>query len=150
MVNGHDFKRFPELTNTQMQFYYWESPHRQITGDFSAKVIKVSDGDTIRVEWTERNFDFPIRLTNLAAPELNEKGGLESQRWLSKQILGEEVDIILHPSRVEKWGRLLADVFHRGMLISEESVRNFHGVPWEQRDQQGIIPNFRLELEGLI
>ena len=150
MPKGHDFKRFPELSNSQMQFYYWESPHRQITEDFSARVVKVSDGDTIRVEWQERDFDFPIRIFNLAAPELNEKGGIESQRWLSKQILGEEVEILLSQTRVEKWGRLLADVMHRGMLISEDSVRNFHGVPWDLRDQQGIIPNFKLELEERI
>lgn len=150
MPKGHDFKKFPELTNSQMQFYYWESPHKQITEDFRAKVVKVSDGDTVRVEWQERDFDFPIRIFNLAAPELREKGGIESQRWLESEILGEEVEIIISETRVEKWGRLLADIFHRGMLISEESVRNFHGVPWEQRDQQGILPNFRAELENLI
>ena len=131
----HDFKRFPELSNSQMQLYYFQSPHKQITEDFTAKVVKVTDGDTIRVMWEERDFDFPVRMQDLAAPELDEKGGKESQSWLEKQILGEEVEIILSRQRVEKWGRLLAAVLHRGISVSEESIINNHGVPWEQRDR---------------
>ena len=131
----HDFKRFPELTNSQMQLYYFDSPHKQITEDFIAKVVKVTDGDTIRVTWDERDFDFPIRIHNLAAPELDEKGGPQSQNWLEEMILGEEVEIILSRQRVEKWGRLLADVLHMGMRMSAESIINNHGVPWEERDK---------------
>ena len=132
---AHDFKRFPELTNAQMQIYYFDSPHKQIMEDFTAKVVKVTDGDTIRVMWKERDFDFPIRMQDLAAPELNEKGGIASQKWLENLILGEEVEILLSRQRVEKWGRLLADVFHRGMSVSEDSIRNFHGIPWAEREQ---------------
>jgi len=72
---AHDFKRFPELTNRQMNLYYFESPHKQITQDFVAKVVKVTDGDTIRVKWEDRDFDFPIRFIDIAAPELDEIGG---------------------------------------------------------------------------
>ena len=80
---AHDFKRFPELTNSQMNLYYFDSPHKQITESFTAKVVKVTDGDTIRVKWDERDFTFPIRLSELAAPELNERGGVKAQRWMS-------------------------------------------------------------------
>ncbi len=131
---AHDFKRFPELTNSQMQIYYWESPHKQMMEDFTAKVVKVTDGDTIRVEIPERDFSFPIRFKNLAAPELDERGGIASQKWLERLILGEKVEIMLTRSRVEKWGRLLADVFHNQISLSEESIRNFHGVPWAERE----------------
>jgi len=132
---AHDFKRFPELSNSQMQIYYFDSPHKQITENFMAKVVKVTDGDTIRVMWDERDFDFPIRMQDLAAPELDERGGIASQKWLENLILGENVEIILSRMRVEKWGRILADVFHNGIRISEESIRNNHGVPWEEREQ---------------
>ena len=142
----HDFKRFPELTNSQMAIYYFQSPHKQITEDFTAKVVKVTDGDTVRVEWEERDFTFPIRIKNLAAAELNERGGKESQSWLESQILGETVEILLSKQRVEKWGRLLADIFHKGVTMSEESVRTFHAVPWDDRDQPGV-PDFSKELE---
>ena len=29
---------------------------------YSAKLVRVVDGDTIRVEWSERDFDFPVRI----------------------------------------------------------------------------------------
>jgi endonuclease YncB( thermonuclease family) len=132
----HDFKRFPELTNSQMQIFYFDSPHKQITEGFMAKVIKVSDGDTIRVTCDFRDFNFPIRIANLAAPELNERGGKLSQSWLENQILDEDVEIILTKERVEKWGRLLAYVISRGLNMTEASVNTGHGVFWAERKQE--------------
>jgi len=132
---AHDFKRFPELTNSQMDLYYFDSPHKQITEDFRAKVVKVTDGDTIRVKSNFRDFTFPIRLSDLAAPELDERGGVESRSWLESQIMGEEVDVVLTPQRVEKWGRLLADVVFLGMSMSRLSADTGHGIPWEQRQE---------------
>ena len=125
MTFTHDFKRFPELTNSQMGLYYFDSPHKQIGEDFFAKVINVHDGDTIRVETDFRDFSFPIRFSNILAAELNEKGGKESQSWLESQILGEEVEIIVNPNnRVEKWGRLLGQVRHKGFDMGELSIQN--------------------------
>ena len=122
---AHDFKRFPELTNSQMGFYYFDSPHQQIAEDFWAKVTKVIDGDTIRVKADFRDFDFPIRFSNILAAELNEKGGRESQSWLESQILGEEVEIVVNPkNRVEKWGRLLGQVMHKGFDMGKLSIQN--------------------------
>jgi len=136
----HDFNRFPELTNSQMDFYYFASPHKQITEDFTGTVVKVTDGDTIRVKWRERDFDFPVRFFDNAAPELDELGGRESQSWLEKKILGEEVDIIINPDlRVEKWGRLLGRVIFKGIDIGEESIMFGKSVSWEDRDD-GKIP----------
>ena len=131
----HDFKRFPELSNSQMQVYYFDSPHKQLVEDFTAKVVKVTDGDTIRVEIPERDFSFPIRMQNLAAPELDERGGKASQSWLENIILGKMVEILLSRQRVEKWGRLLAEVIYGGMRMSAESIINNHGVPWSEREQ---------------
>ena len=141
----HNFKNFPELTNRQMEIFYFDSPHKQITEDFRAKVVKVIDGDTIRVKWEERSFDFPIRLANLAAPELKESGGVESQKWLAEKILGKDVDIVLSPERVEKWGRLLAYVIDGGINMSEESRMFGMGQSWNESGS--FIPNFEIELE---
>lgn len=135
----HDFKNFPELANSQMQFYYFDSPHKQILEDFRADVVKVIDGDTIRVKWQERDFDFPVRFVDNAAKELGDDGE-SSQKWLESQILGEEVDILVDPNnRVEKWGRLLGRVLFRGMDIGELSVMFGHSVRWENRND-GVIP----------
>ena len=118
----HDFKKFPELTNNQMQFYYWDSPHKQITDGFIGKVVKVTDGDTIRVMTDFRNFDFPIRLRGINAPEMKE-GGAQSKNWLESQILNEEVYIgIDRTNRVGKFGRLIGDVILGGQSMSELSL----------------------------
>lgn len=144
---AHDFRAFPELSNSQMQIYYFESPHRQITEAIRGKVEKVHDGDTIRVSWSGRNFTFPIRMANLAAPELNEDGGHESQRWLEERLLGQTVDIIPTKERVEKWGRLLANIFFDGEDMSESSIRNFQAVSWENRGGQFMDLNKELAFE---
>ena len=119
---AHDFKRYPELTNSQMGFYYFDSPHQQIAEDFFAKVVRVVDGDTIRVETSFRDFDFPVRFINILAAETNEPGGLESKRWLRDQIEGKQVEIIINKNnRVGKWGRLLGKVRHKGFDVGELS-----------------------------
>ena len=118
----HDFKRFPELTNNQMQFYYFDSPHKQITESFSGKVVRVIDGDTIRVTHPDRYFDFPIRLSFINSAEM-EEGGLASKKFLENQILGEEVKIEINPEkRTEKWGRLLGEIIHMGQNINQMSM----------------------------
>ena len=90
---AHDFKKQPELTNSQMALYYFESPHPQITGDFKGIVEKVTDGDTIQVSTDFREFDTKIRFARINAPEMSE-GGKESKRWLENMIMGEEVVIL--------------------------------------------------------
>ena len=137
---AHDFERYPELTNSQMDFYYWESPHKQILEDFDAMVTDVHDGDTIKVKWQERNFEFPIRLSNIAAPELNESGGKESQAWLKSRLEGKNVRVrVDSTNRVEKWGRLLGTIEHSGMDVGEESIFNGHATTWEERNSGKII-----------
>ena len=142
---AHDFKNFPELTNSQMQVYYFESPHKQIIEDFRAKVIKVTDGDTVRVRTTFRDFDFPIRFLDTNAPEMSE-GGQESKNWLKQKIENEEVDILINANnRVGKYGRLLGIIIAGGMNINEESIRMGMATPFDQRNE-GAIPNLNKEL----
>jgi len=118
----HDFVKFPELTNSQMEFYYFDSPHQQITEDFDCKVIKVTDGDTVRVMTNFRDFDFPVRMLNINAPEMSE-GGAESKKWLSEQILGKDITVEIEAKqRVGKFGRLLGKLIADGMDMGEQSL----------------------------
>ena len=124
---GHDFDKFPELTNAQMQFYYFVSPHRQITESFDCKVARVIDGDTISVRWSERDFEFPVRFAGVNAPELNRPGGKESKSWLEGQIQDAEIRVIVNPQdRVGKFGRILGEIIHMGANINLESVKAGH------------------------
>ena len=125
----HDFKRFPELTNRQMDFYYFQSPHIQITEDFMARVVKVTDGDTLRITMDRRDFDFPLRMINIDAPELDERGGSASAKWMSSKILGKDVEVLINSKhRVGKWGRLLGNIIFQGMDVGEESIENGHSI----------------------
>jgi endonuclease YncB( thermonuclease family) len=142
---AHNFKNFPELTNSQMETMYFESPHKQITEDFRAKVIKVTDGDTIRVETDFRDFDFPIRFLNIDAPELNEPGGERTKDWLSEQILEEEIDVLIENNRVDKWGRLLGKIVHRGLDLGEIMLSLGLATKFENRNEDEI-PNINQEL----
>lgn len=136
----HDFNRFPELTNSQMNVYYFESPHKQILEDFRATVVKVHDGDTITLRTDFRDFDFPLRFLNTNAPEMSE-GGQEAKSWLEDKILNEEVEILIDKNqRVGKWGRLLGQVFHRGMNVNEESIRAGKATSFDDREE-GMLPD---------
>lgn len=135
----HDFKQFPELTNTQAHFYMWSSPHTQIFEDFGAQISRVIDGDTVMVRWSQRDFDFPVRFSNIAAPEKDELGGIASKNWLKSRVQGKYVLVrIDYTNRVEKWGRLLGTIEFGGMDVGLESVLMGHSTEWERRNEGKI------------
>ncbi len=135
---AHDFNKFPELTNNQMNLYYFDSPHEQIVADFDAKVVKVVDGDTIRVETSFRDFDFPIRISNMNAAEMNEKGGERSRERLRSLIEGRTIEVIVNKNnRVGKWGRLLGEVRERGFDIGTQMIEEGFAVGLDE-EQPGI------------
>ena len=134
----HDFKLFPELTNSQMNIYYFDSPHKQMVEPFNAKVVRVKDGDTIQVTTDERDFDFPIRFARIAAPELGEVGSLASQKWLAKEIQGADVEVVLTRQRVEKWGRLLGEVSHLGLSLNQKSLDQGYSIKFEEIENADI------------
>ena len=119
----HDYEKFPELTNAQIDEYGFQSPHEQITEDFRAVVVRVHDGDTITLATDFRDFAFPLRFVDIDAPEMSE-GGEEARDWLREQILNEEVQIKINKNnRVGKYGRLLGKVISRGIDMGEAELR---------------------------
>ena len=146
---AHDFVRFPELTAKEMEIYYFESPHKQIVDDIRVRCVKVHDGDTIRVRWQERNFDFPVRFADIQAPELSDgKTGEDSRDYLERRILNQELELKIDPkNRVEKWGRLLARVYFMGMNIADEMIFMGHAVDWAHKDDGKIINGIKLPKE---
>ena len=132
----HDFKKFPELTNKQLEELQFQSPHKQITEDF----VKVHDGDTITLRTNFRDFDFPLRFLDIDAPEMN-AGGEVARDWLRNRILDEVVQILINfKNRVDKYGRLLGHVFHMGMDVGDEQLRRGLAVPLDQRGE-AELPN---------
>lgn len=120
MVLEHDYKNFPELSNTELEVLQFSSPHAQIIDDFEAVVVKVHDGDTVTLRTNFRDFDFPLRLLDVDAPELSE-GGAVAQAWLENKVLGTRVFIEIDPyNRVGKYGRLLGKIIYNGMNVADE------------------------------
>ena len=139
----HDYKNYPELTNQQIEEFGWESPHKQITEDFDADVVKVHDGDTITLKTNFRDFNFPLRFLDIDAPELNE-GGQEAREWLKGQILGEIVQIKINKAnRVDKFGRLLGKVLSRGLDMGEAQVSLGYALPFGKK-KEGQIPTLSM------
>ena len=122
MVFEHDYVNFPELTKKQLETLQFTSPHKQIVEDFEAEVVKVSDGDTIRLQTDFRDFTFPLRFLGTDAPELNE-GGQEAKEWLTQRLENKKVSILINiNNRVGKFGRLLGRVVHGGMDVGDEML----------------------------
>jgi len=118
----HNFDDYPELTTNQLALFGALSPFPQHLGDFEGEVVKVIDGDTIAVQWQERNFPTKVRFINVAAAELGE-GGENSKDWLKKRLLGTMVEIKLNlKKRTGKYGRILGRVFQGGMDVGLESA----------------------------
>lgn len=136
----HDYDKYPELTNTELGVLQFTSPHEQITEDFDAEVVKVHDGDTIRLKTSFRDFDFPLRFLGIDAPEMN-AGGKIAKDWLTTRLLNEAVHILINKqNRVGKYGRLLGKVMHRGMDVGDEELRLGLVTTFENR-REGELPN---------
>lgn len=130
-----DFVANPELRDSQLDLYYWESPHKQIFENFTAHCVKVHDGDTITLRWQERDFDFPLRFAEINTKELNE-GGDEAREFLRTRIENEEVDIEINKkNRVDKYGRLLGKVRHRGLDMGETMISMGLATPISQKGE---------------
>ena len=135
MVLEHDYNKFPELSNKQIEEFGFNSPHPQITEDFHATVVRVHDGDTVTLRAEFRDFEFPLRLLDIDSPEMSE-GGEEARDWLRGQILDEEVQIkINRKERVGKYGRLLGKVISRGMDMGEAELSMGLAVPFGKKNE---------------
>lgn len=104
-------------------------------------VVKVYDGDTITIatrlpiENDDTIYKFSVRLRKIDSPELRTKNIEEKEMAIiSRDALSE---IILHKFvtlenvDLEKYGRVLADVIHNGVSMSEWMLKNKLAVPYD-------------------
>lgn len=152
MVFEHDYKAFPELTNSQLEQLQFSSPHKQILEDFEAVVVKVHDGDTITLNTSFRDFDFPLRFLDIDAPEMN-AGGEVARDWLDSRLLNTKVLIMIdRNNRVGKYGRLLGRVMHRGMDTGQEMLHLGLVKPFGSKNEgepKSLVQLFSLKQWGL-
>jgi endonuclease YncB( thermonuclease family) len=104
------------------------------------KVIKVYDGDTITVasKIPDTNlpiYRFSVRLRNIDSPEI--KGHTETEKKLAivsrdalRKLIGDKI-IILKNIGIEKYGRLLADIYLDDLYVNDWMLENNYAIPYD-------------------
>jgi micrococcal nuclease len=105
---------------------------------YRARVRSVYDGDTIRVDvdlgfgiWAQ---DTALRLLGLNAPEVRgseREAGLAVRDALLRRIpVGSEIMIVTKKDKTEKYGRMLATLWHDGENLNDWLLAEGHAVPY--------------------
>jgi endonuclease YncB( thermonuclease family) len=109
----------------------------------SGKVVKVYDADTITVanrisvggEQSEEIYRFQVRLNGIDSPEIKSKNpttkalAKQSRDALSVMIFGKIVE--LRNVQLEKYGRLLADVYLGNLHLNQWLIDNKYAVQYD-------------------
>jgi endonuclease YncB( thermonuclease family) len=109
-----------------------------VRADFTAKVQRVVDGDTVHIE-DEAGKKFKVRLTGIDAPEKNQPYGLASTYHLRRLLLNKFVLLESKPKKgkpysVDRYNRVLAKIILDGRDINLSQVLN--GYAWHFKRYQ--------------
>ena len=117
-----------------------------VRADFTAKVLRVVDGDTVHVE-DEAGKKFKVRLTGIDAPEKNQSYGLASTYHLRELLLNKIVFLKSKPRKgmpysVDRYNRVLAKIILDGRDVNLSQVLS--GYAWHfKRYQKQQTPKDR-------
>lgn len=112
-----------------------------------ALVVKVSDGDTIRVQYMEK--EYPVRLIGIDTPEINHPFepvqcfGPAAKTRLEELVLGKLVRIEKDTSEVDDFARLLRYVWLNDELINRVMVRE--GFAFSSRYEPDVMYQERFD-----
>ena len=115
-----------------------------VRADFTAKVLRVVDGDTVHVV-NKAGKKFKVRLTGIDAPEKNQPYGLASSYKLSEMLINKWVLLKSKPDNgnlysIDRYNRVLAKVILDGRDINLAQVSS--GYAWHfkryQKQQSSI------------
>ncbi|MEM3647082.1 MAG: thermonuclease family protein [Thermofilum sp.] len=126
-------KRFPFLLTAifiGLVVFHHVACARTIEG----KVVRVPDGDTIRLELpysvpgvrTYKDGTIAVRLRGVDAPELSQPYGRESKAHLEGLVLGKTVRVEIKD--IDRYGRIVGYVWVNGTNVNLEQVRK--GYAW--------------------
>jgi endonuclease YncB( thermonuclease family) len=93
-------------------------------GVFFGPLVRVTDGDTLRVKVQGVAMDF--RLSQIDAPEKDQPYGNEARTSLLRLVEGQQ--LVLVPIDTDRYGRTVADVWVGSRLVNRELVKN--GSAW--------------------
>lgn len=95
-------------------------------------VIKVIDGDTVRVRTPDKG-DTTVRLAGIDAPELRQVGGAASRQMLTEMVLGKTV--ACESFKKDRYGRYVGKIEVEGKDIGLAMIRQ--GGAWHYKAYQG-------------
>lgn len=92
----------------------------------TAKVIAISDGDTLTV-LLEGNVQKKLRLAEVDCPESGQAFGKNSKQFTSNQVFGKIISFI--DTDIDRYGRTIAKVYYDGgKYLSAELIKA--GLGW--------------------
>jgi micrococcal nuclease len=87
----------------------------------TAKVVKITDGDTIIVEIDGQ--EFHLRYIGVDTPETGDPGGSAATEFNRSLVEGKTVTLVKDTSEVDRYDRLLRYVFVGDVFVNNELVR---------------------------
>lgn len=108
---------------------------------FAAKVVGISDGDTVTLLLLNGGDAGPVkaRLTEIDAPERRQPWGARSSQALANKVFGQQV--LVASSGEDRYGRLLARLHLGNRDINRELVREGHAWVYRRYATQNWLPD---------
>lgn len=110
---------------------------------FTAKVIGVTDGDTI-VVLTDENKQIKIRLEGIDCPESNQDFGSKAKQTTVDLCFQKTVRV--EQSGTDRYSRMLAFVFVNDVCVNKELLRQ--GMAWHYKQYNKDQELAKLEIEA--
>lgn len=115
--------------------YEPKQPAIQTAKTFRAKVIGVTDGDTVAVLWQGRSLK--VRLSGIDAPEKSQPHGNQAKKFTSSLCFGKMITV--HSYGLDRYGRVLGWIqFEDGRWLNNEIVKA--GYAWWYRQYEPNNP----------
>ena len=132
---------FPKLEDLEKNRV--ETVHnKEVLETFTAKVVGVSDGDTITV-LKEGHQQIKIRLDSIDTPESKQDFGNRSKQALSKLIFGKEVTV--QEVGKDRYKRTLAFIQIDGKDVASEMVHSGHAWVYTEYSRSSTLPELQEE-----
>ncbi len=140
---GQQFASQSDMLAALQQSTSQAKPLPVLPGEFTGKVVRVLDGDTIEVMHGGRAER--VRLNGIDCPEKGQPFGTKAKEFTSEMVFGKIVTV--HVTDMDKYGRTVADgILPDGRVLNRELVGA--GLAWWYRQYSQDATLGRLEAEA--